>query len=858
MRNYTRLFFCILFHMRKHWYTPFLPHALAIGIFLVVSFLVCRPAFEHRTLNQYDNDQWKAMSHNSFQYQETHGHFPLWTEGMFSGMPGYQIAMEAPAISPQYQLYNILTLGLPKPAAFFFLGCICFYILAMALRVNPYAAIIGALAYAYSTYNPTALVVGHETKIQAIQIMPAFLAGLLLIYEKRYWLGVAATALFTALFIAANHPQINYYGGIIAAFMTGAYVIRWIRSRQYRHMAISAGLTIAGAVIGLACNAVVTLTTLDYAKASLRDGSALATAGGSVTRTGLSEAYALSYSMYKTEAFELLVPKIYGGGGPLNAMISQDDSKAIAALQNLPPQTASFLQQFLDFYWGGISDSTGGPAYAGAVICLLALMGFFVLDSKHKWWILAVSILAIFMSWGSYFVDFNGFLLKVLPGYNKFRAPSLAIVIPNFLFCWLAILVLDKLLKLTPAARLQTWQQYAEGLYLTGGIFAVLLICYLSFDYVGQYDGRLTRIAGSQPPQVQQLIHTFQHELRADRQAIFFGSIVRSFLFILGAALVGVAWIKSRIKPLLALGLIGGLAVIDILTLDALYMNSDNYRDIGEAQTPFTPTAADRQIMKDTSYYRVFDLRQGAGRAITNYATAAWFHRTVAGYHPAKLSIYEDLLENQLEKFPDCQPTVNMLNTKYLLLPTADGRGDSAVLNPDALGAAWFVSGLRSDPTPRALMDDLTHLDTRDTALVFSGDAAAKNIQNIPAPGDTIYLTDNGNDEMTYRSISKNPRFAVFSEVYYDRGWHALIDHRIEAPIIRTNYVLRGLAIPAGEHTISFIFHPASYYTGRVIQIAASILLLLLLIIAAFREWRTAGIDKNLAPKGNHPTAGEQ
>ena len=285
MRNYTRLFFCILFHMRKHWYTPFLPHVLAIGIFLVVSFLVCRPAFEHRTLNQYDNDQWKAMSHNSFQYRETHGHFPLWTEGMFSGMPGYQIAMEAPAISPQYQLYNILTLGLPKPAAFFFLGCICFYILAMALRVNPYAAIIGALAYAYTTYNPTALVVGHETKIQAIQIMPAFLAGLLLIYEKRYWLGVAATALFTALFIAANHPQINYYGGIIAAFMTGAYVIRWIRSRQYRHMAISAGLTIAGAVIGLACNAVVTLTTLDYAKASLRDGSALATAGGSVTIT---------------------------------------------------------------------------------------------------------------------------------------------------------------------------------------------------------------------------------------------------------------------------------------------------------------------------------------------------------------------------------------------------------------------------------------------------------------------------------------------------------------------------------------------------------------------------------------------
>ncbi|HWB91265.1 MAG TPA: YfhO family protein [Puia sp.] len=620
--------------------------------------------------------------------------------------------------------------------------------------------------------------------------------------------------------------------------MTAAYVIRWVRAREYRHLAISAALAFTGFVIGLACNAVVTLTTMDYAKASLRDGSALATAGGSVTKTGLSQAYALSYSMYKTEAFELLVPKIYGGGGPLDAMISQDDSRAIAALQNMPPQAANALQRFLYFYWGGISaGSTGGPAYAGAIICLLALLGFFLLDGKHKWWILAASILAIFMSWGSYFVDFNGFLLKVLPGYDKFRAPSVAIVIPNFLFCWLAILVLDKLLKLSPADRAQTWQQYKKGLYLTGGVFVVLLVCYFGFDYTGQSDAQLLKIAAAQQSQVQEVIHSYLHDMRTDRQSIFFNSLVRSFLFILIAALLGIAWIKGRIKPLLALGLIGGLAVIDILTLDTLYMNSDNYRDIEEAQTPFTATPADQAIMKDTGYYRVFDLRQGAGAAITNLATAAWFHRTVAGYHPAKLSIYEDLLENQLEKYPDCQPTVDMLNAKYLLLPTADGRGDSAALNPGALGPVWFVRGIRSAATPRALMDDLTTLDTKDTALVFSDDHAAATISNTPADGDTIYLTHNDNDEMTYRSVTKNPRFAVFSEVYYDRGWHALIDGT-ETPIVRTDYALRGLAIPAGKHNITFIFHPASYYTGRVIQVVASILLFALLILAGVREWR--------------------
>jgi hypothetical protein len=820
--------------MQKTWYKPFLPHAIAVGIFLLVSFLFCQPAFQHKTLNQYDNDQWKAMARNSFVYKETHGQFPLWTQGMFSGMPAYQIAMDAPALSPQYLIYNILTLHLPAPANFFFLGCICFYILAMALRVNPYAAIIGALAYAYTTYNPTALVVGHETKIQAIQIMPAFLAGLVLIFEKRYPLGTATFALFTALFIAANHPQINYYGGIIAAFMTLAYVIRWIRAREYRHLITAGLLTVAGAAIGLACNAVVTLTTLDYAKASLRDGSVLATPGGNVTKTGLSQDYALSYSMYKTEALELLVPKIYGGGGPLNAMISQDDSKAIAALQNMPPQAANFAQQDL-FYWGGIGSSTGGPAYAGAIICFLALLSFFLLDGKHKWWILAASIFGIFVAWGSNFLEFNSVLLKVLPGLNKFRAPSVAICIPNFLFCWLAILGLDKLLKMPAADRAVTWQQYKKGLYLTGGIFAFLLICYMSFDYISYGDLRLQKFAAAQQPQVQDIFHTYIHELHADRQTIFFDSLTRSFLFILAAAVLGFAWVKGKLKPLLAMGLIGALAVIDILTLDTQYINSENYREEEEAQTPFSATPADQQILKDTAYYRVFDLREGAGSMITNIATAAWFHRTIGGYHPAKLSIYEDLLENQLEKYPEGQQVVNMLNTKYLLLPSATGRGDSAALNPDANGPVWFVKGIRTAPDARSLMDGLTNLDTKDTALLFAKDA---NINpGTSTTGDTIYLTHNDNDEMTYHSTTSGARFAVFSEVYYDRGWHAYVDDT-ETPIIRTNYVLRGLTIPAGNHTIHFIFHPASYYTGRTIQIFASIVLLALLVLAAVEERR--------------------
>lgn len=847
--------------MQRAWYRPFIPHAVAVGVFLIIAVVFCKPAFEHKTLASADTAGWKAMAQNSFQYKETHGHFPLWTESLFSGMPAYQIAMDAPAFSPQYLIYNILTLGLPKPANFFFLGCICFYFLALALRINPYVGIITALAYAYSTYNPSILVVGHETKMQAIAIMPAFLASLLWLFEKKYWLGVAALSLFSALFIAANHPQIVYYGLIAAAFMTFAYLIRWINQKDYRHIALVAALGAAGGLIGVACNAVVTLTTMDYAKASLRNGSDLATPGGAVTTTGLSQDYALSYSMYKAEAFTLIVPKIFGGGN-FDAQITQDDSKTVTALQNMPPQAGRILQQFMRSYWGGIGG-TAGPAYAGAVICLLALLGFFLLDGKHKWWILAAAIFTILMSWGAYFAGFNGFLLKALPGYNKFRAPSVTIVVPTLLLCILAALCLNRLLGMTAAERTGAWKQYKKGLYLTGAVFVVLFLLYGTFDYTGDSDKSVLQYTANWPAQAQEYPRTFLHALREDRQGLFLGSLLRSLAYIAIAAAVGALWIKGKLKPLLALGLIGGLAVIDIIALDTQYLNADQFQDEEEAQTPFQPTAADQQILADKSYYRVFDLREGLEN-ITNTGPAPYFHRSITGYHPAKLSIYQDLIENQLYKYPNCLPVLNMLNTKYLLLPAGNGR-DSAALNRDALGAAWLVRGIRYAPTPRALMDAFTGLDTKDTALLFTADegkipanailpssgaspatsasaaapatTAVATTDLVAAASDSIWLEKNDNDEMLYHSTTKTPRFAVFSEVYYDRGWHAYIDNA-EVPILRTDYVLRGLVLPAGTHSIRFVFHPASYYTGQAIQIAAGILLLTLLIIIGFRGYR--------------------
>jgi len=827
-------FFLIFNPMQKKWLPLLLPHLIAVVVFLLIAVIYCKPVFEHKVLQQADVTQYKAMARNSFAYKEKHGTFPLWTQGMFSGMPAYQLAIDVQTFAPYSFFHDLLTLWLPKLPGFFFLACICFYFLSQALRVNPYIGIIGALAFAYATYNPTALVAGHDTKMTALALLPAFIASILLIFEKKYLTGLALTALFTDLFVAANHPQIVYYGMIILAFMSLAYIVRRIKEKDFRALLIAGALTLLGCSIGVMGNAVATLTTYDYAPASIRGGSELATAGGTVTNKGLSEGYAFTYSTYKTESFELLVPKIYGGGNN-RTEFNEGNLKSVDALQSMPPQLGQQLQNLLHLYWGDISGDTGGPAYAGAIICLLAFIGLFILDGKHKWWMLGACILSFMMSWGSNLEGFNSFLLRTLPGYNKFRAPSVILVIPNFLFCVLAILSLQRLLTLTAADRETFWQKYKKALYFTGGVFVLLFILYFSFDYTATADkDMLRRVTGLQP-QITEYIKGFLSALKEDRQAIFLSSLLRSLLFVAAAAVLLTIVVKGKLKPLLAIGIVGALAFIDLMGINVQYLSYENYQDEEEAQTDFLPSPSDQAVLRDKSWYRVLDLRQGGLNSLTYGAMTAYFHHSIGGYHPAKLSIYNDLIENQLARYPDCMPVINMLNTKYIFQPTPDGH-DSVSLNSSALGPAWFVSSVKYAGSPREVMDALTSLDTKDTAVLFSNDRVTVG----PAtPSDTINLTKADNDEMVYesRSTGSRYRFAVFSEIFYNRGWHAYIDNQ-ETPIIRTNYVLRGMAIPPGHHTIRFDFHPSSYYSGMTLQLLAGIAMVLLLLSAAILEVR--------------------
>lgn len=816
--------------MKNGIFQKLLPHLLAVVVFLVVALIYCKPALQGEVLHQTDIIQWKAMAKNSFDYKEVHGHFPLWTNGMFSGMPAYHIAMEPyNPVSPMW-FYHLFTLFLSKPMSFFFLACICFYFLTQVLRINPYIGIIGGLTYAYATFNPIIVAAGHDTQMQDIALLPAFIASIVLIYERRYWWGAALTAIFTAMMIGFNHMQIMYYGLFIAAFMTVGYAIRWIKQKEYKRLLLAGGIVVFAGIIGVLSNAVTLFTTYEAAKTTIRGGTALNDKNS--TKTGLSQDYAFSYSMYKTEPFVMLVPKIYGGSSGLE--LPQEESKAIEALQQMPPQLGQQLQNFIQFYWGGIGG-TSGPPYVGAVICFLALIGFFILNDKHKWWILAACVLSIMMSWGGYFEGFNSMLLKVLPMYNKFRAPSMIIVIPTFLFGMMAMLTLQKIIS--TENKMELWERYKKGLYLTGGVFVILFLLYFSFDYTSQGDKALLSQVSSAPEQMQGYVRGFIDALKKDRQNLFFSSLIRSLFFVAAAAFVIWLRIKSKIQNALALTIIGVLAFIDIMAIDVKYLSSDNYVDEAEYQNTFAPSPADRQIMQDTGYYRVLDLRQGIQNAFNGGALAAYFHNLVGGYHPAKLSIYQDLIEHQLYNFPNSLPAYNMLNTKYII--QADQSGKEMVYpNPDALGAAWFVNAVKFENTPQEVMDALTNFHPKDTAIVFAKDKNLVSYSTTANAGDTIRLIKNDNDEITYQSSSAANRFAVFSEIYYDHGWKAYIDDK-EVPIVRTDYVLRGLSIPAGQHTIRFEFRPASYYTGEKVAIAASVISLLLLIGAIVHTYRS-------------------
>jgi hypothetical protein len=832
--------------MNKGIFRKVLPHLIAVAVFLIVALIYCHPAVEGKVLAQQDIIQWKGAIKESQEYKATHGQYPLWTNSLFSGMPAFQIGYSGNNVLP-WIANSVFSLYLPVPIAFFFLAALAFYFLSQVLRVNPFIGIFGALSFAYATYNPVIIWAGHETKMFSICYMPAVLGSILLIFDHRkYWVGAALTALFTAILVAMNHPQIAYYLFLSLGIMTVFYIVRWIRQKDFRHMAFALGLTLAAGAVGLLTNAVHLLSTYEYQAETIRGGhSDLVTPQAGDAEHGLSKNYAFAYSLSISEPFVLMVPRMFGGSND-HLEVAEAKSKAITALRTLPQEAQQFFFQNLGFlfgesdegelfaktYWGGIGG-TSGPPYSGAIVCFLAIMAMFVLDNRHKWWMMTAILLAVVMSWGEYFEDVNLLFYKYLPLYNKFRAPSMIMVIPQLLLPALAVMGLHKISFYDEKAeKALLWPRIKKGLVANGVVLGILFLLYMSFDFLSKNDQLLMQqINESRQPQLTEIVNTFYQGLKEDRKSLMLGDIFRSLGFMAAAFVVVYMLYRRKMAPVLGFSIIALLSFIDLVVIDSIYLNKTDYKDPIGAVGEVPLSQADNILQADKSFYRVYNRSQ-----ITENLTS-YHYNSVGGYHTARLRIYNDLIDSQIAKG---NPAVmNMLNAKYIIeKDMRTGATTSATPNPGALGNVWFVRNIQTVPGPKEEMKALDNLNPGETAVMQQ--SFRNSLGNLPSTfpaAGTIQLVNNNNDVITYRSSSAANEFAVFSEVYYAAGWKAFIDGK-EAPIVKVNYVLRGLSVPAGNHEIIFRFEPQGYMTGRTLTTIFSIILGLMLAAGIFLEWR--------------------
>lgn len=820
--------------MNKGLFRKILPHLIAVLLFLIIAIIYCKPALEGQVLQQHDITHWKGAMHQSNLVKERTGSAPLWTNSMFGGMPTFQIGYESHVKVPHI-IHTILTLGLPIPIQFFFLSCICFYFLCIVLRINPYIGILGALGFAYATYSPVIIVAGHDTKMWAMAYMPAVLGSLIMIYEKKYWLGAALMAMFTSIMISVNHPQITYYFFLTVAIMTIFYTIRWIRGKEWKHFGLAFVFTIGAGLVGLLVNAESILSTYEYQKQTIRGGPSPLTDStnkDAKSQTGLDKDYAFSYSMNVSEPMVMLIPRVKGGSDGFGEM-NEDNSKAIEALRGMPQELSNQLLQEGQgtLYWGGIGSTSGAP-YVGAIIIFLAILSFFLPQNKHRWWALAALIFTIMLSWGSYFKEFNYMIYDLLPFYNKFRAPSMILAISQLLLPMLAVIGLDIYSK--TADRKSLMPAFKKGLLAMGAVFVLAFLLYMSSDFLSESNSAILKnIRTSNQPRLYEAVKPFFDGLIEDRKGLMLGDIFRAIGFVTVAVVALFLFLRNILKPTYVIAGIAVFAFIDVIAVDSRYLNSENYQDKVENENTFQLSKADQEILADKSYYRVFNF---AGNRFAESYTS-YSYNSLGGYHAVKLRLFQDIIEHQLSQRPN-PAVLDMFNVKYVIQKDANGVTQGYQKNDSALGNAWLVKTISFVKDADAEMAAITNFHPKDTAIVQEMYRSSIPFMPVADSTATIQLTKNDNDYLSYNFNAASNQFVVFSEVYYEPGWNATIDGK-PAPIVKTDYVLRGLAVPPGKHTIEMKFEPPAYMKGKKLTNIFNIVLVVLVLAGIFMEWRS-------------------
>ena len=836
-----------------------LPHIIAVVVFFVVSVAYNKTQLEGKVVSQSDVQQFKGMAKQSDDYREKNGHWPLWSESMFSGMPAYNVRFEGTTGFNVSYLNWIFFLkkGDPwKPISLFFSACLCFYILTQVFGLSLLVSLLGSLAYGFATFNPILVVVGHDTEFIAIGYMPAVLAGVLLILRGKYLLGATITTIFFSLQVSILHIQVMYYTMLIIGIIAITYVIANWKPAIIKHVFVSYSIIFACLIIGFLNFAYILLPTREYADETMRGGKSQLTPVDAKNKTsgGLNKDYAFSWSYGISETLTLFVPGMQGGGGAGKEITG--NSKFADKLSEVGiPEDNAIAMANSNAYWGD-QPFTAGPVYLGAVICFLFILGMVYVKSWHKWWILSICVVGIVLAWGRHLSFINYFLFDHLPFYNKFRAPSMSLVMPQLGFALLAVLGLQEFTDSIEKKDIQ-FGKFKNVLYVSGGLVLLSVLIYFMSDFKSENDVRLKNnfisnvsqqmAQGKQPTpemeqQANQVVNGWMSALHEDRKGIFQADLLRSFVFILLTG--GLCWFyfRGKIKTVVLLSGLLILSTYDLLAEGKKYLSEDSYIEADNSEVSFTPSDADNQISADPEKnFRVLDI---ASKDPFQSARASYFHNSVGGYHPAKLALYNDIIEHQLSK--GNQMVYNMLNTKYIIQKGQDGK-DVARLNSGAFGSCWLVSNVHFVQNADQEMAALDSINLRDTAVVETLYKERISFMPVPDSSASIHLIENRLDTISYRFKSKTNQFAVFSEIYYDKGWNAYIDGK-EAPYCKVDYVLRGMSIPAGDHTIEFRFRPKSYYLGNTISIWATIFTFLLIILAALQAFGVFKPKSSLTP----------
>ncbi|SHI52486.1 membrane protein YfhO [Mesonia phycicola] len=788
-----------------------IPHLLIVVGFVIAAIAYFNPVLQGKVIFQSDISQYVGMSHQNKELKEETGKEIYWTDAAFGGMPTYQLGANYP--HNYIKQIDRLLRFLPRPADYLFLYFIGIYIFFLCLKIDYKLAALGALAFGFSTYLIIILGVGHNAKAHAIAYMPLVLSGIVLTFRQRYLWGGLLLAVGMALQVNANHPQMTYYLFLLVVVLGIAYLIDFIQKKKIKEYFIAIVVMVFAVVIAIGTNATSILATKEYSEFSTRGDTGLTiTPDGNqqAQASGLSYDYITEYSYGIAETFNLFIPRFMGGSSAEKLGEDSELYKELLKIGASPQQALDFANS-APTYWG---DQTfiGAPAYIGAVVIFLFVLGLYLVKGRFKWWIVGGSILALLLSWGDNFAPLTKFFINTVPLYNKFRAVSSIQVIIELCLPLMAVYGLSKFFS---NERTKEEKEHALKLatIIVGG-FALLFLVAKSvfFDFVGSQDRQY----------IQQLGQSFVRALKEDRKAIFNADTLRSLVFVLLAAALIWGFLKEKVSKSLTISGLALLIVIDLVGVDRRYVNNDDFVQARQMKQPFQANKADVEILKDKGHYRVLDF---SGSPL-NSARASFFHNSLGGYHAAKPGRIQELFDFYIY---NGQPEVlNMLNTKYIIL---SNQGEiMAQPNPDANGNAWFVNNIQIVANANEEILALDKINTKETAVI--NQQFSEIITNKTFISDSlaqINLKSYQPEEVVYEYETSVDRLAVFSEIYYPHGWKAYVDDQ-EIDILQADYVLRAALLPKGKHKIVFKFDPEVIKTGSTITIASCAILGLLLL----------------------------